>query len=71
VLLKTTLANARSRAPPFVANLEETPDGVILRTQADNLRTAARYLVGVEWDFSVHCPPELLQEVRHLGAELL
>jgi predicted DNA-binding transcriptional regulator YafY len=50
---------------------EEAPGGVILRTQADDLRTATRYLVGMEWDFSVHRPPELLQEVRRLGAELL
>jgi hypothetical protein len=50
---------------------EEAPGGVILRTQADDLRTATRYLVGMEWDFSLHRPPELLQEVRRLGAELL
>jgi hypothetical protein len=34
-------------------------------------RLLTQLLGGMEWDFSVHRSPELLQEVRRLGAELL
>jgi predicted DNA-binding transcriptional regulator YafY len=71
VLLETTLANARSRVPTHVANLEETPDGVMLRTQVDDLRAAARSLVSIGYDFVVLRPLELCQEVHRLGAELV
>ncbi len=74
-LLETTLAEARWRVPAYVANLEETDDGVILRTQGDDLRAVARSLVSIGMDvgcaFVVLRPPELRDEIRRLASELL
>jgi predicted DNA-binding transcriptional regulator YafY len=71
VLLRTSLADARARVPTYVADLEETPDGVLLRTQGDDLRAAARSLVSLGCDFVVLRPVELRQELARLGAELI
>jgi predicted DNA-binding transcriptional regulator YafY len=70
VLLETTLAEARSRIPAYTAQLREAPGGVIIRTQVDDMRMAARYLVGMGWRFAVLQPPELRAEVQRLAAEL-
>ncbi len=75
VLIETTLAEARSWIPASIANLEETEGGVVLRTQGDSLRAAARSLVRISMDidcaFAVIRPPELREEVRRLARELL
>jgi predicted DNA-binding transcriptional regulator YafY len=71
VLLDTTMMEAKARMPGHVTNMEEAPGGVLLRTQSDDLRMAARYLVGMCWDFTVVSPPELADEVRRLGTDLV
>jgi predicted DNA-binding transcriptional regulator YafY len=71
VRLDTTVEEARSRVPAFVAGIEETPDGVMLRTQTEDPGMAARYLVGLGFRFTVIRPPELQEAVRRLAAELL
>jgi predicted DNA-binding transcriptional regulator YafY len=71
VFLETTLSDARSRVPAYVANLEETPGGVILRTQGDDLRSVAQSLVGIGCNFVILRPLELRQELGRLGAELV
>jgi predicted DNA-binding transcriptional regulator YafY len=70
VLLETGLTEAQARLPDHVGSLEETPSGVLLRTQADDLRMAARYLVGLGFDFRVVSPDALRDEVRRLAAVL-
>jgi predicted DNA-binding transcriptional regulator YafY len=70
VLLWATLAEARSWFSSH-ANLEETPEGVILRTQVEDVGMAARYLVGMCWDFEIVRPPELRDEVRRLASEFI
>jgi len=71
VLLETTLADARAKVPAYIANLEPTPDGVLLRVQGDDLRAVALSLVNLGCSFVVRRPPELQQEVGRLGAELM
>ena len=71
VLLDTTLVEARSSVPAWAGSLEETPDGVVLRTQVDDLRNAACYVVGIGCAFTVLRPPELRQELGRLGVELV
>lgn len=70
VRLETSLEEARSRLPAHAGNLEQTPEGVLLRTQSDDMRMAARYLVGMGWPFRVIRPAELREEVRTLASEL-
>jgi predicted DNA-binding transcriptional regulator YafY len=74
VLLKTTPAQARARVPAHIAHLEEADGGVMLRTQGDDLRTAARSLVGIFVDlgcaFMIVRPPELREEVRRVVGEI-
>jgi predicted DNA-binding transcriptional regulator YafY len=71
VLFHTSLEEARLRLPGHAGNLEATPDGVILRTQADDMRMAAHYLAGIGWPFTVIRPTELRDEVRVLATTLL
>jgi predicted DNA-binding transcriptional regulator YafY len=71
VLLKTTLVEARSRISAHWANLTETEDGIVMRSQADDLQMAARYLVGVGFDFVVVRPDELRNEVQRVAQRLL
>lgn len=75
VLFETTLAEARSVVPAHIADLEETDGGVLLRTQTDELRGAARSIasigVSIGCPFVVVRPPELREEVHRLAAELL
>ena len=71
VLLETTLQEARSRMPPHIATFEETAAGVVIRSQTDDLRMAAHYLVGMGWRFTVLRPLELRHEVQRLARELL
>src|SRR6185437_8278390 len=47
VLLETTMERARARLPADRANLEASPDGVVLRVQTDDLPMAAHYLAGI------------------------
>jgi predicted DNA-binding transcriptional regulator YafY len=70
VLLELAPEQARRRVPPDLATLEETPEGVVLRTQADQLEWMARMLVGLECRFAVRQPPELRDTLRALAAEI-
>jgi predicted DNA-binding transcriptional regulator YafY len=71
VLLHTTLAEAQARLAPYTATLRETEDGVMLRTQVDDLSMAAHYIVGLGVPFTVVRPPELRDEVRQIATQLL
>jgi predicted DNA-binding transcriptional regulator YafY len=71
VLLNTTLAAAKMRIPGYAAVLEETDQGVLLRSQDDDLRTMARHLVSLGIPFTVLRPSELRDAVRRLAEDLL
>jgi predicted DNA-binding transcriptional regulator YafY len=70
VLLDTPYEIARHHISPIVGTLEDTPDGPLLRTQADSLDWIARYLAGLPVGFVVRKPPELLDALRRLSATL-
>lgn len=62
---------AKRRVPPTTGLL--APDGedaTVLRLGADDLRWVAHYLVGLDCDFEVLEPPELVDELRALGRRL-
>jgi predicted DNA-binding transcriptional regulator YafY len=69
-LLETTLAEARNRVPAAVALLEQAPEGVILRCQAQDLDWVAHFLVGLGFPMIVRRPPELRDALRYLAAEI-
>lgn len=66
VLLTAPLEEAREWISPIVGTLDETPDGLLLRIQADNLRWMAHYLLGLPWPFQVLKPVELQGAFRQL-----
>lgn len=70
VMLKAPIEEARRWISPIVGTPEETPDGVLLRIQADSLDWTAHYLLGLPWSFTVRNPPELLEALRHLRTRI-
>ena len=70
VLLDTSLPEARQCVSPSMGLLEETPEGVLLRSGVDDLNWMARYLVWLGFPFVVQEPPELVTALRDLAAEV-
>jgi predicted DNA-binding transcriptional regulator YafY len=71
VLLSAELAQVRQRIAADIANLEQTSEGVLLTTQADDLRYAARLIVGLGVPFVVLRPAELKVELHKLAEEVI
>jgi predicted DNA-binding transcriptional regulator YafY len=71
VLLKTTLEEAQTLVPRYMALLEAIEGGVLLRTRAEDLDWAARFLVGLGFPITVIRPPELRDALRHLAQSIL
>lgn len=69
LLLKTTLAEARCRIPPLLAQLEEIDGGVLWRGHADDLNWIAREIVRFGFPALVRRPEELKAELRRVGRE--
>jgi len=70
VLLDVPVEVARRWISPIVGSIEETPEGPLLRSQADSLDWMAQYLAGLPCRFVVREPPELLDALRRLQARL-
>jgi predicted DNA-binding transcriptional regulator YafY len=70
VLLELTLDEARRRIAPDTGTLEAVRDGVLLRTQADNLAWMARLLVQIGCPFRVIHPPELRDALREMARQI-
>src|SRR5438270_7586320 len=70
-ILETTLEEARRVISPIVGSLEQTPEGVLLRSRADSLDWAAHYLMGLRWPVKVLSPPELIGAMKRLRAKLV
>lgn len=68
VVLEATLAAVSRSVPPGFALLEETPEGVLLRTYDSDLDHTARFLVGLGCRFTVRQPPELLAALDRLAS---
>jgi predicted DNA-binding transcriptional regulator YafY len=70
VLLETTPGEARGQLPKMGVSLQETPEGVIMRTSTSDLAWMARVLAGLSFPFVVRKPPELRESLRRLAAEI-
>ena len=71
VLLETTLAEARGQLPKMGVSLEETQEGVIMRSSTSDLAWMSRVLAGLSFPFVVRGPSELREALRHLAAEIV
>ncbi len=71
VLLETSMEAARHVISPTLANLEETPDGVVLRCYVESLDWMARILTRLDCPMVVRRPAELRTALRQLAAELI
>jgi predicted DNA-binding transcriptional regulator YafY len=71
VLLKTSLSDAKNRVSRATGILEEVEGGVLLRLGAEDLKWAARFLVGLNCPLVVLHPPELRDELRQLAHSIL
>lgn len=63
--------HARRLIPPTTGMLAaDGEDATVLQLGADDLRWVAHYLVGLDCDFEVLEPPDLVDELRELGRRL-
>lgn len=70
VLLKTDLAAARAHLFAEAGVFEETPDGVVIHNQSDELDWFARQLAGMPFDFEIRSPPQLRAAVDECARRL-
>jgi len=70
-LLETTMDRVRGAVPPEFAMLEETAAGVLLRAYDNDLDHTARFLAGLGCSFQVQRPPELLDALERLAAQIM
>jgi predicted DNA-binding transcriptional regulator YafY len=71
VLLATDLDTARRALFPAAGVLECTPDGVLLRAQADDLHWFARELARLPFGFEIRQPAELREVLAAVARRLL
>ncbi len=70
VLLEIPLEEARQLVSPALATLEQVPEGVLLRCNAESLLWMAYTLVNLRCPFVVRHPPELRDALRRLAEEI-
>ncbi len=70
VLLETTEEEARAQLPKMGVSLEETPEGVVMRSSTSDLAWMSRVLAGISFPFVVRGPSELREALRRLAAEI-
>jgi len=70
VLLETTVGEARGQLPKMGVSLEETPEGVVMRSSTSDLGWMARVLAGLSFSFVIRRPSELRESLRRLAAEV-
>jgi predicted DNA-binding transcriptional regulator YafY len=70
VLLETTVGEARGQLPKMGVSLEETPEGVVMRSSTSDLGWMARVLAGLSFPFVIRRPSELRESLRRLAAEV-
>lgn len=71
VLVQTSIEQIRSRLPRSLVQLEECPDGVILRASLPELKLIARLLLQFGCPIEIRQPNELRQAFRELAQEAL
>lgn len=70
VLLETSAQEARGQLPKMGVSVEETSQGVVMRSSTSDLAWMARVLAGLSFPFVVRTPPELREALRRLAAEI-
>ncbi|MES2148390.1 MAG: YafY family protein [Pseudomonadota bacterium] len=71
VLLRTDLQTASKHFFDAIGVFEQTPDGVVLRSQTDHLDWFASHLAAMPFDFEVRAPDGLRTAMARLGERLL
>jgi predicted DNA-binding transcriptional regulator YafY len=71
LLADATVDRVRRDIPATVAELEERPDGVLVRARVEDLPGAARLLSAVSWPFVILKPAELRAALREHAEWLL
>lgn len=70
VLLKTELDSARGHLRDAIGVLEQTPEGIVLYNQSDDLGWLARQLASLPFEFVVRKPFRLHEEITALARRL-
>lgn len=71
VLVKADLRRVQGLLFDAVGVFEETPEGVVIHNQSDDLDWFARQLASLPFDFDILHPPELRDAVRACAERLL
>jgi predicted DNA-binding transcriptional regulator YafY len=71
VLLETTIGEARGQLPKMGVSLEETPEGVVMRSSTSDLAWMSRVIAGLSFPFVVREPSELREALQRLAAEII
>src|SRR5918997_1092221 len=71
VLLETTVGEARGQLPKMGVTLQETPEGVVMRSSTSDLAWMSRVLAGLSFPFVVRRPSELRGALQRLAAEIV
>src|SRR5215218_7335780 len=71
VLLETTIGEARRQLPKMGISLQETPEGVVMRSSTSDLAWMSRVLASLSFPFVVRRPPELRGALQSLAAEIV
>jgi predicted DNA-binding transcriptional regulator YafY len=71
VLLETTIGEARGQLPKMGVSLQETPEGVVMRSSTSDLAWMSRVLAGLSFPFVVRRPSELCGALQRLAAEIV
>jgi predicted DNA-binding transcriptional regulator YafY len=70
VLIKADVRRLQALLFDAVGLFEETPDGVVVRNQSDDLDWFARQLASLPFDFEIRHPPELRHALRACAERL-
>ena len=70
VLIRADLGKLQGLLFDAFGVFEETPDGVVVHNQSDDLDWFARQLASLPFDFEIRHPPELHQAVRRCAERL-
>lgn len=71
VWLKTTLEEAQHKTPLSKGHFEEQNNGVLIRSEVEDLPWMARLLAGLGIPFIIRHPPELRTVVRQYALEMM
>lgn len=61
----------QQKIPSTYGYMTVTPTGVLFQTHHNDLPTIARYLIGLDFPFIIHNPPELREAMIHLAEKIM